>query len=120
VVLTMMSRTERRSLARTQRHALPATLSGRIRPGHDLRVVDASSIGLLIETTRRLLPGTHVDLYLETTDARHTTRARVVRCYVGAIEARGIVFYGGLELERPIAWLDFATRRGTAVTAAPV
>ena len=84
---------------------MPDGLVGRIRPGHQVRVVNASSLGVLIESSRRLLPGTKVELHLELRDVRHQTRARVVRCEVGVVAAHALIFHGALEVERPIPWL---------------
>ena len=84
---------------------MPDGLVGRIRPGHPIRIVNVSSLGVLIESGQRLLPGTNVELHLELRGVRHQTRARVVRCKVGVVTAHALIFHGALDVERPIPWL---------------
>ena len=96
---------DRRRARRFEGEELPDELCGRIRPGHQVRVVNLSSLGVLIESSRRLLPDTNVDLHLELRDVRHQTRARVVRCQVGGVTAHALIFHGALDVERPIPWL---------------
>jgi hypothetical protein len=102
----MTSPIERRRARRLPAGALPDPLFGRIRPGHQVRVLDMSSCGVLIETGRRLPPGMIVDLHLELRDRRHTIRAQVVRCYVGVVLPEAIVFRGALDFERPLPWVS--------------
>jgi hypothetical protein len=102
----MTSPIERRRARRVPPEALPDTLFGRIRPGHQLRVLDISSCGVLVETGRRLPPGMIVDLHLELRDRRHTIRAQVVRCYVGVVFPEALVFRGALDFERPLPWVS--------------
>ena len=52
-----------RRLQEVEQHRIIAT---RIRPGHLARIVDVSGGGALIETMYRLLPGTSVELHVET------------------------------------------------------
>jgi hypothetical protein len=89
----------------------PDDLSGRLRPGHVVRIVDASIRGVLIETGRRLLPGSRVDLYLETPAAREMVKAEVMRCAVCALRPHLVVFRGALQFEAPLAWITSAERR---------
>jgi hypothetical protein len=96
---------ERRHVRRLTAEEVPHDLLGRIRPGHDVRVLNVSSWGVLIETSRRLLPGTSVDLHLELREARHLTRARVIRSHVAVVTAHALIFRSALDVERPIPWL---------------
>jgi hypothetical protein len=100
----MTNHIERRRGRRSSGAELPEDLSGRIRPGHQVRVLDLSAWGALVETSRRLLPGSIVDLQLEAEDWRQVTKARVVRCSVGQVRADALVFRGALSLEPPISW----------------
>ena len=75
VVLPVTSPGERRRARRVPLNALRNGLTGRIRPGHPVRVLDMSSCGVLIETGRRLVPGMFVELHLEVPkDARPSGR----------------------------------------------
>jgi len=80
-------------------------LRGRIRPGHDVLVIDLSEGGALVETSRRLTPGASAEIQLDAPDGRHTTRASVVRSYVCALLADLVLFRSALILERPVPWL---------------
>ena len=53
-----------------------------MRPGDPSLMVDVSEGGALIETVHRLLPGTCVELHMETTERSATLRGRVSRCAV--------------------------------------
>ena len=102
----MIVAAERRRARRVASGALPDDLVGRIRPGHQVRVLNMSSCGVLIETSRRLPPGMIVELHLEVRERRHTIRAQVVRCYVGVVLPQLLVFRGALDFERSLAWVS--------------
>jgi hypothetical protein len=67
-----------------------------VRPGHAAVVVDVSPHGALIETAYRLLPGTIVDLHVETADRRESVRGRVLRSVVAGVNAGGISYRGAI------------------------
>lgn len=96
---------ERRRSPRLAARELPEELTGRIRPGHQVRVVDVSRSGVLIDSARRLLPGTHVEVHLECGDDRHASRARVIRCGVSHLDAQVVVYRAALAFERELTWL---------------
>jgi hypothetical protein len=101
----MIGTADQRRARRLYGQELPEDLGGRIRPGHQVRVIDLSACGLLVETSRRLLPGTTVELAVEHKSGRHVTRALVVRCYVSMVLADTVTFRGALAMEQPIAAL---------------
>ena len=74
----------------------------RLRTGRDLLVVDLSNAGALVEGAARLLPGTHVDVHIITTDGRRLVRARLVRAYVCHVAADVIRYRGALAFETPV------------------
>jgi len=81
-------------------------LSGRVRPGHVVRVMDLSAGGALIETSRRLAPGGIADMHLESGELRHDTRVRVVRSYVSHVLPDAITFRCAVALEKEVPWLS--------------
>ena len=93
---------DRRAAPRLTPDLLNADVSARIRPGHVARVRNLSRTGLSLETSRRLSPGTVVELTLIVGEAVHSTRARVVRCQVVGLRATDVLFAGGLELEKQL------------------
>ena len=98
----MIDRAERRQFRRVSLNDSADTVAGRIRPGVVVRILELSPGGGLIESGARLLPGTSVDLHLESGAARAAIRARVVRCFVGSVSPAQIVFRGALAFEVPL------------------
>jgi hypothetical protein len=71
-----------------------------------VRVIDLSCRGALVESSRRLFPGSRVDVHLECGRFRHRTRATVVRCYVGLLLPNGVLFRAAIEFDRHLErWL---------------
>jgi len=101
MVLAMTAPSDRRRSLRVAAARFPIAVAGRIRPGHQVLIVNASSLGVLIETSRRLLPGSRVELQLEVRGELHVRRAHVVRCYVGALRADMLMFRGALTFDQP-------------------
>jgi PilZ domain-containing protein len=82
-------------------HRIIAT---RIRPGHLARIVDVSAGGALIETMYRLLPGTSVELHVET-QTRHTrVRGEVLRSSVVKLRADSVCYRGAIRFDRHLPW----------------
>src|SRR5262249_47376339 len=96
--------TERRLMRRledVEQHRIIAT---RIRPGHLARIVDVSGGGALIETMYRLLPGTSVELHVET-HTRHTrVRGEVLRCAVIKVRPDSVCYRGAIRFDRHLPW----------------
>lgn len=76
----------------------------RIRPGHGATILDASAAGALLETSHRLLPGTPVELHMETGTERFCVRARVVRCVVAQVRAAAVRYRGAVAFDRHLPW----------------
>jgi hypothetical protein len=74
----------------------------RLRAGRDLAVVDISDIGLLVEGTMRLLPGSCVDVHLVTRQGRVLVRSRVVRAHVRRLSGSDIQYAGALAFEQSV------------------
>jgi len=99
----------------------------RIRPGHAAQLVDVSAGGALVETNCRLLPGTDVELHVDTPTKRTSVRGRVLRCAVVHVRAWGITYRGAINFDRHLPWLadeqgygvpDAETRSGLGFRAA--
>ena len=74
----------------------------RLRTGAELRVVDASTWGILAETTERLLPGRHLDVHIISTDGRVLVRSLVARAFVWQLEADRVQYRAAFAFERAI------------------
>jgi hypothetical protein len=95
---------ERRQASR-RRHVDDHNItSARIRPGHDATVIDVSAGGALVETAHRLLPGSAVDVQLETPDRRATVRGRVLRCAVASVGSTAVCYRGAIGFDRHLPW----------------
>ena len=79
-------------------------MAARVRPGHDVSVIDVSAGGALIETDHRLLPGTSVELYLHTTTHCATVRGRVLRCAIVGLQSNSVCYRGAIGFDRHLPW----------------
>jgi hypothetical protein len=89
---------------RVEEHGI---VRARVRPGHDVSVIDISACGALIESIHRLMPGACVELHLRrnTADAE-VVRGRVLRCSVSTLSANLVCYRGAIVFERPLPWWD--------------
>jgi hypothetical protein len=89
-------------------------VSACVRPGHRARLIDVSAGGALIETSHRLLPGTSVELQVETGTDRASIRGQVLRCAVVRVRPTWVCYRGAIAFDRHLPW--FADERGEAST----
>ena len=76
----------------------------RIRPGHGATLIDVSAAGALIETHRRLLPGSLVELQMETDRHKTSIRGVVVHCFVARVGPACVAYRGAIEFDRRLPW----------------
>ena len=77
----------------------------RIRPGHSATLVDVSARGALVETSRRLIPGTHVELHIDLGPShRIVVKARVLRSTVSRLCASTVAYRGAVLFDRHLPW----------------
>jgi hypothetical protein len=93
---------ERRSVARRVPQPGEPLARMRVRTGPQLEVVDVSRGGALVEGSARLLPGTHADVHVTTTEGRSLVRSRVVRAVVWEVRPDVIRYRTGLAFDRPV------------------
>ncbi len=89
-------------------------LEVRVRPGREAVVINISPDGALIETTHRLLPGTAVELQLDSAGRRIFIRGRVLRCCVACVRPASLVYRGAIAFERTAASSNGPGENGTA------
>lgn len=104
---------ERRQAGRTR----GGDILARIRPGHQVRVVDVSAGGALLEAARPLRPGADVEVQFEREDRRVRLSATVVRCGVTAIDPeRGPTYRAAIAFAHTFEWArEDATLNGHGV-----
>lgn len=75
-------------------------ISARVRPGHLATVIDVSAGGAFIEISQRLLPGSGVDLQINTAHRRTTLRGRVLRCAVTRLHSTSVFYRAAIAFDR--------------------
>ena len=75
-------------------------VSARVRPGHLVIIIDVSAGGALIEISQRLLPGSAVDLQIDTIHRRTTLRGRVLRCAVNRLHSTSVSYRAAIAFDR--------------------
>lgn len=84
-------------------------VSARVRPGHPAAVIDVSAGGAFIELSRRLLPGSVVDLQVDTAERRTTLRGRVLRCAVVRLRSTSVWYRAAIAFDHQWLWLGDGT-----------
>jgi len=106
-VIASSSRFDRRRWARKRPDECPGLIEAKLRSGSEVRVIDISNGGVLIETASRILPGARVELFLMTTGRRWLLKGRIVRCRVAAIVPEsGVRYRAALAFNEPVAIVD--------------
>lgn len=102
----MSAAADQRQADRRPGSALPWITSVRLRPGHEVRLIELSADSALVETSASLAPDRVVVLELRVRKQLVEARGRVVRGYVAGIDAGGEVRYRGIVSfePRPSFW----------------
>ncbi len=109
---------ERRQSRRRETFDEHGVASARVRPGHDVALVNVSAQGALIETEHRLLPGSLIELQLSAGARSATVRARVLRCSVARLRPSSISYRGAVGFDRDLPWFVDCDAAGYSVPAA--
>lgn len=112
---TVNQQIDRRRMRRRQRPEDHGITAARVRPGQSVSVIDVSAGGALIETKHRLLPGTPVDLLVQTDLCHLELRGRVLRCSVSHLQASSMRYRGAIGFERHIVSFMDEDARGYQV-----
>ena len=75
-------------------------IGARIRPGHQVVIIDLSRGGALVDAALRILPGAVVDLQIETALGRTVHTGRVVRSAVAELNAHTVRYRAAIAFER--------------------
>jgi len=81
-----------------------------VRPGRDVQVLDLSRGGALIEGRARLVPDSAVELRFNGSARSRPLRARVVRCYVSALENGTVSYQAGVAFDEHLSQVEFEAR----------
>ena len=88
--------TDRRRARRRRTVEEHGIVSARVRPGHEVELIDISAGGALIECRRRLLPGAMIELSLSSGERCTTVRGRVLRCAVVRVKPTAVSYRGAI------------------------
>jgi len=105
---------DRRRMRRLDALTKHGIVSACVRPGHRARLIDVSAGGALIETGHRLLPGTSVELQVQTGTDRASIRGQVLRCAVVRVRPTWVCYRGAIAFDRHLPW--FVDVRGERPT----
>ncbi len=97
---------ERRQSPRRSDFDAHGIVAVRVRPGHAATVLDVSAGGALVETEYRLLPGSSIDLQIETAARRTFVRGRVLRCAVSMVQRSSVRYRGAIGFDRQLSWFS--------------
>jgi hypothetical protein len=84
-----------------------------VHPGHRARLIDVSAGGALVDTSERLLPGTSVELLLETATHRANIRGQVMRCAVVRLRPTWVCYRGAIAFDWYLPWFVDEYREAT-------
>lgn len=104
---------DRRVMRRLEAFEEHRIVSASVRPGHRARLIDVSAAGALIETSHRLLPGTSVELQVETVSDRASVRGQVLRCAVVRVRPTWVCYRGAIAFDRHLPWFVDERREPT-------
>jgi hypothetical protein len=94
-----------RRLHKRQRPAKNDVARARIRPGHEASIVDLSAVGMLVESTHRLVPGARVEIRLDGKGRKpEVVSGHVVRSLVSRLMSDGICYRGAIAFDRRLSW----------------
>jgi hypothetical protein len=103
---------DRRRWPRKKPSECPWVIEARLRSGTEVRVVDISNGGVLVEAASQILPGAPVEIYLVAADQRWLVKGRIVRCQVSAIMPEcGVRYRAAMAFDEPVSILDELTAK---------
>ena len=100
---------ERRAAPRVAPDVASGRDRARLRPGRTARIVDLSSVGALIETDWRLLPGLRVEVQIGDPVAFCKVGARILRCHVALLARAQVRYRAGLSFDERIPFGEDTT-----------
>ena len=102
--MSRSSDADRRKYSRKSSRECPWLLDARLRSGTEVRVVDISNGGMLLESTSQILPGARLELFLVTQEQRWLVKGRILRCQVArVVREDGVRYHAALAFNEPLA-----------------
>jgi hypothetical protein len=111
--MSRSSDADRRRFSRKSSRDCPWLVDARLRSGTEVRVVDISNGGMLLESASQILPGARIELFLVTQEQRWLVRGRILRCQVARlVREDGVRYHAALVFNEPLAIFDEADDLG--------
>lgn len=111
-------RPDRRRERRWSSAELPWLWSARTSSGAELKLVDVSNGGVLVETGAKIAPGSTVDFRLIGKDTDLSVPARVLRSTVSQVDALGVRYYIAAAFARELHIMELAPKSLAGLRAA--
>jgi hypothetical protein len=96
--------TDRRHAPRRRTLDEHGVVSARVRPGHEVALIDISAGGALIECMRGLSPGSIIELHVTAGGRRASVRGRVLRCAVVQLQPTSVCYRGAIGFDADLRW----------------
>jgi hypothetical protein len=105
--MSRSSDADRRKYSRKSSRECPWLVDARLRSGTEVRVVDISNGGMLLESATQILPGARIELFLVTQEQRWLVKGRILRCQVArVVREDGVRYHAALAFNEPLAIFD--------------
>jgi hypothetical protein len=87
-------------------------VTARVRPGHEVALINVSAGGAVIECMRGLGPGSLIELYLTDGARCASVRGRVLRCAVVKLQATAVFYRAAIGFDGELQWFADHNRMG--------
>ena len=104
-----LSASDRRQAPRVSPDRTPWPAAALLRPGQEVRVLNVSSGGALVESRSRMAPGMRTELQLSGA-LRRVVRGRIDRCRVAELDP--VRYEGAIVFDQQLEWPRDASRDG--------
>jgi hypothetical protein len=110
---------DRRKAQRLHPSALPSLKSVRLVPGSEIRLINVSSGGALLESDNRILPGANICIRLVAEDVLYFLRGRVLQSRASSIRGSALTYECRVAFDEEFSLLSSNADK-QQVTAEPV
>lgn len=87
-------------------------MSARVRPGHEVALINISAGGALFDCMRGLAPGSLIELYVTDGARCASVRGCVLRCAVVKLQATAVSYRAAIGFDGELPWFADHNRMG--------
>ena len=99
---------DRRKAVRLEPSQIPALKSARLVAGPEVKLINLSSSGALLESSTRILPGTGICIRLVATDATFLLRGRVLQSRASSLHGSELIYECRIALDEEFSLLSLS------------